>query len=118
MRFLASTRIIDGSGVIVTLGLCDMTSAIIAPTWLFINVKPHMFDAVLSALNGLSAVLKVVVTGSAPSVSADSAQTGCLRNGSWLGRGRPRSASAWHRAATTAAVACATQRCTAAPTLP
>jgi hypothetical protein len=32
---------------------------------LFIRVKPHMFDAVLSALNGLSAVLNVV-TGSAP----------------------------------------------------
>src|SRR6185369_8773957 len=112
-----STRIIDGSGVMVTLGLCDMTSATIAPTWLFIKVKPHMFDAVLLALNGLSAVLKVV-TGSAPSVSADSARTGCLRNGSWLGRGRPRTAWAWRRAVTTAAAACAPQRCTAAPTSP
>jgi hypothetical protein len=37
---------------------------------LFINVTPHMLDAVLLDLNGLSAVVKVV-TAPAPSVSRD-----------------------------------------------
>src|SRR6266511_1800063 len=75
---VASTRIIDGSGVMVTLSNLPITSATMAPTWLFINVKPHMLDAVLSCLNGLSAVLKVLteVTGPAPSVLADPDRTG------------------------------------------
>src|SRR5262245_38398738 len=105
MRFLASTRIIDGSGVIVTLGLCDITSATIAPTWLFIKVNPHLFEAVLSALNGLSAVLKVVVTGSAPLVSADRVRRVGRRSGSWPGRARPRSGAAWRRTETRSAAA-------------
>ena len=71
MRFLASTRIIDGSGVIVTFSFVPITSATTAPTWLFISVKPHMFDAVLSTLNGLAGGLELAVTGSAPSVSPD-----------------------------------------------
>src|SRR5882757_11301458 len=97
MRFLASTRIMDGSGVILTLSFVAITSAMIAPTWLFINVKPHMFEAVLLTLNGLSAVLKVVVTGSAPSGYPDSDRPGLRRSGSWPGRDRPRSATAWRR---------------------
>jgi hypothetical protein len=55
MRFIASTRIIEGSGVTVTFGLSRITSATTTPTWLFISVKPHMLEAVLLDLNGLSA---------------------------------------------------------------
>src|SRR5512133_44878 len=64
MRPIASTRIIDGSGVTETLSLVAMTCAITAPTWLFMSVKPHLLDAVLSDLNGLSAVLNDVISGS------------------------------------------------------
>ena len=38
----------------VTPGLLFIASATTAPTWLFIRVTPHLFDAVLSDLNGLS----------------------------------------------------------------
>ena len=45
-----------------------MTWATTAPTWLFISVTPHWLEAVLSDLNGDSAVLNLgVVTGPAPS---------------------------------------------------
>src|SRR6185369_16163580 len=50
MRRSASTRIIEGSGMTRTLGLVFMTSATTLPTWLFISVNPHMFEAVLSDL--------------------------------------------------------------------
>src|SRR5918998_4771984 len=69
-RLRASTRIIEGSGVTVTLSLVAITCAIRAPTWLFISVKPHMLEAVLLVLNGLSDDVNVV-TGPAPSVLAD-----------------------------------------------
>ena len=46
--------------VTVTFGLVAMTSATTSPTWLFISVKPHLPDAVLSDLNGDSAVLNLV----------------------------------------------------------
>ena len=36
------------------------TYATTAPTWLFIKVTPHLFEAVLSALNALSVVAYVV----------------------------------------------------------
>src|SRR5947209_6751508 len=100
----ASTRIIEGSGITVTPSWVLMTSATTRPTWLFIRVTPHLFDEVLSDLYGLSAVRKAV-TGSAPSGSAGSGRRGWRRNGSWPGPGRPRTAGAWRRAATTAAAA-------------
>ena len=46
----------EGSGVIVTPSLSLITLATTAPTWLFIRVTPHRFDAVLSDLNALSVV--------------------------------------------------------------
>jgi hypothetical protein len=57
-----SIRIIDGSGVTVTLSSRSSTWAMSAPTWLFIRVNPHMFEAVLSDLNGLSAVVNAVTS--------------------------------------------------------
>ncbi len=57
----------DGRCVTFTFGFVPMTRAITAPTWLFISVNPHLPDAVLSDLNGLSAVLNVV-TVTTPSV--------------------------------------------------
>src|SRR4051794_5840402 len=100
MRPTASTRIIEGSGVIVTFSCWPITCATIAPTWLFISVNPHMLDAVLSDLSGLSAVLKPLteVTGPAPSVLADPDPTGSRRTGSWRGRDRPRSVAVARRA--------------------
>src|SRR5689334_23427354 len=79
MRPTASTRIIDGSGVTVTLSLVSMTCAITAPTWLFMSVKPHLFDAVLSDLNGLSAVLNDVISDSPPRLGGqcESSLGGC-----------------------------------------
>src|SRR5260370_23153472 len=99
MRPTASTRIIDGSGVTVTFGLVLMTWAITAPTWLFMSVKPHLLDAVLSDLNGLSAVLKMV-TVPAPSVRPGLARTRFRQSGSWRRPGRPRTGAAWNPAAT------------------
>jgi hypothetical protein len=55
----------DGSHVTVTFGLVAITAATISPTWLFISVKPHLLDGVLSDLNGLSVA---VVIARAPSV--------------------------------------------------
>src|ERR1700761_1128914 len=43
-----------------------MTCATTAPIWLFISVTPHLLDAVLSDLNGLSLVLNDVISGSSP----------------------------------------------------
>ncbi len=58
----------DGRARTDTLSLAAMTWATTAPIWLFISVTPHWLEAVLSDLNGDSAVLNLgVVTGSAPS---------------------------------------------------
>ena len=40
----------------MTPSLWLITSATTAPTWLFIKVTPHLFEAVLSDLNALSVV--------------------------------------------------------------
>src|SRR5215469_6004814 len=104
----------DGRYRTFTFGLVDMTCATTAPTWLFISVKPHWLDAVLSDLNGLSAVLNVV-TGPAPSVRLGAGRSRFRRTGSWRRPGRPRSAAASGRAATTAAASCAPPAAPAAP---
>src|SRR5580704_11592003 len=97
---MASTRIMDGSHITVTLGLVAITCATISPTWLFISVTPHLLDGVLSDLNGLSVA---VVIARAPSGCPGRDRSGCRRNGSWRRPGRPRTGPACARAATTAA---------------
>ena len=77
IRRSASTRIIDGSGVTLTLGLVLITSATTTPTWLFISVKPHMLDAVLSTLERALSHRERVVTAPAPSVFPDPGRTEC-----------------------------------------
>ena len=47
---VASTRIIEGRWVMVTLSWLSMTSATTSPTWSFISVTPHLSEAVLSDL--------------------------------------------------------------------
>ncbi|MCO5555079.1 hypothetical protein L7F22_008619 [Adiantum nelumboides] len=70
-----------------------------APIWLFISVNPHMFDAVLSCLNGES----VLVTASAPRGRRDRDRCRSRRTGSWRGRGSPRTSAAWSPTGTTSA---------------
>src|ERR1700749_1532957 len=94
----------DGRARTDTLPLVAMTWDTTAPIWLFISVTPHWLEAVLSDLNGDSAVLNLgVVTGSAPSVRPGAGRSRCRRTGSWRRPGRPRSAAASGRAWTTAA---------------
>src|SRR5579863_5192457 len=103
----------DGSHITVTFGLVAITWATISPTWLFIRVKPHLLDGVLSDLNGLGAT---VVIARAPSGRPGVDRSRCRRSGSWPRPGRPRSAAAWPPAATTAAAGCAPPAGRAAPT--
>src|ERR1700735_1889623 len=51
----------DGRARTDTLSLAAMTWATTAPIWLFISVTPHWLEAVLSDLNGDSAVLNLGV---------------------------------------------------------
>src|SRR5215471_2835964 len=114
IRPTASTRIMDGSGVTVTLGLVAMTWAITAPTWLFMSVNPHLLDAVLSDLNGLSAVLNVVTVPAPPAVPGV-CRSGFPRSGSCTHPGHPRIVAASGRAATRSAAGYGRRRGTVAP---
>src|SRR6202021_13407 len=87
----------DGSGVTVTFGLVAITSATISPTWLFMSVTPHMLDAVLLDLNGLSTA---VVIAQAPSGRPGRDRSGCRRSGSWRRPSRLRTGPAYLRAVT------------------
>src|ERR1700677_1740925 len=101
----------DGSARTDTLSLVAMTWATTAPIWLFISVTPHWLEAVLSDLNGDSAVLNLgVVTAPAPSGHRGGGRGECRRTGSWRRRGRPRTAAAWRRSGTRAAGACGRRR--------
>src|SRR3954469_22402743 len=111
----------DGRYVTVTLSCRFMTSATTTPTWLFISVTPALPDAVLSALYGLSAVLKEVlaeVTASAPRGCRDRDRCRSRRTGSSPCRGCPRNAGACGRPPTTGAASCGRPREPAAPTSP